>query len=187
MAFPDVYSINAATNRGLPQATTDIVASTDKRDVSDVLDLLALADTPFINAIGWGAPFAAQKIEWLSEDLGPGWVAPSVAAASAAGSFIADSAGLAITTAEAIKQIQTGTVLYHYSSTDGEHGLYVADAVAEASIGTTALCTDANAAATQTSTTSPGSCSAIFSASCKSWQAVSQLAPSPPGDALTST
>jgi len=151
MAFPDVYSINAATNRGLPQATTDIVSDTDRRDVSDVLDLLALADTPFINRIGWGAPFAAQKIEWLSEDLGPGWVASSVAAGSAAGSFIADSAGLAITTAEAIKQIQTGTVLYHYSSTDGEHGLYVADAVAEASIGTTALCTDANAAATQTS------------------------------------
>jgi len=151
MAFPDVYSINAATNRGLPQATTDIVSDTDRRDVSDVLDLLALADTPFINRIGWGAPFAAQKIEWLSEDLGPGWVASSVAAGSAAGSFIADSAGLAIITAEAIKQIQTGTVLYHYSSTDGEHGLYVADAVAEASIGTTALCTDANAAATQTS------------------------------------
>jgi len=151
MAFPDVYSINAATNRGLPQATTDIVSNTDKRDVSDVLDLLALADTPFINRVGWGPDFATQSIEWLSEDLGPGWVAPSVAAASAAGSFVADSAGLAITTAEAIKQIQTGTVLYHYSSTDGEHGLYVADAVAEASIGTTALCTDVNGAATQTS------------------------------------
>jgi hypothetical protein len=151
MAFPDVYSINAATNHGLPQATTDIVSNTDKRDVSDVLDLLALADTPFINRIGWGPSFAAQKIEWLSEDLGPGWVAPSAAAPSDAGSFIASSAGLAITTAEAIKQIQTGTVLYHYSSTDGEHGLYVADTVDAASIGTTALCTDANAGATETS------------------------------------
>lgn len=150
-ALPDYYSINAATNRGLPQATTDIVTDTDRRDVSDVLDLLALADTPFINRIGWGAPFAAQKIEWLSEDLGPGWVASSVAAGSAAGSFVADSAGLAITTTEAIKQIQTGTILYHYSSTDGDHAIYVAAAVAEASITTVALCTNATAASVATS------------------------------------
>jgi hypothetical protein len=149
--IPDYYQITAATNRGLYQATTDIVSDTDKRDVSDVLDLLALADTPFINRIGWGPEFSAQKIEWLSEDLGPGWVATSAAAGSAAGSFIASSAGLAITTAEAIKQIQTGTVLYHYSSTDGDHALWACGSVDAASIGTFALCTDANAGQVQTS------------------------------------
>jgi hypothetical protein len=68
----DYYATSSApTDRGLSQSTLDIVSSTDKRDVSDMLDLLALADTPFINRIGWGSPFAATKIEWLSEDLGP--------------------------------------------------------------------------------------------------------------------
>ena len=58
----------AATNRGTAQYTGDIVSNTDKRDVSDMLDLLAMAETPFINRVGWGSPFAATKIEWLSED-----------------------------------------------------------------------------------------------------------------------
>jgi len=151
--IPDYFAMSTAADRGTNQRTTDIVSDTDKRDVSDVLDLLCLADTPFINRIGWGSSFAAQKIEWLSEDLGPGWVSPSVAAPSDAGSFIADSAGLAITTTEAIKQIQTGTILYHYSSTDQDHALYVAAAVAEASITTVALCTHATAASVATSIT----------------------------------
>ena len=143
---------SAPTDRGLGQSTLDIVSSTDKRDVSDMLDLLALADTPFINRIGWGSPFAATKIEWLSEDLGPGWVAVSAATASAGVSIIASSAGLAITCAEAIKQVQTGTMLYHYSSTDGDHALYAAVCVhAGGSIAIEALCTEAMAAATSTS------------------------------------
>jgi len=122
----DYHAMAAATNRGCAQATTDIVTNTDKRDVSDMLDLLALADTPFINRIGWGSPSGATKIEWLSEDLGPGWIAVSGALPSGITSLIADSAGLAMTCAEAVKQVQTGTFMYHYSSTDGDHALYAA-------------------------------------------------------------
>jgi len=51
----DYHAIAAGTNRGSAQATTDIVSLTDKRDVSDMLDLLAIDYTPFINRIGWGA------------------------------------------------------------------------------------------------------------------------------------
>jgi len=149
----DYYVSNSApTDRGLGQATLDIVSSTDKRDVSDMLDLLALADTPFINRVGWGSPFAATKIEWLSEDLGPGWIAVSAALICAGASIVADSAGLAMTCAEAVKQVQTGTVMYHYSSTDGDHALYVAVCVrSDGSIAIEPLCTEAMAAATETS------------------------------------
>ncbi|OFW61321.1 MAG: hypothetical protein A2W01_11240 [Candidatus Solincola sediminis] len=118
----DYHSINAATNHGLPQATTDIVTSTDKRDVSDMLDLLATADTPFINRIGWGPETGGTKIEWISEDLGPGYVAAGSVKASAGASLqISTCEGL--TTAEAAAQLLTGTLLYHYSSTDGAHSL----------------------------------------------------------------
>jgi hypothetical protein len=108
----DYHAIAAATNRGSAQATTDIVSNTNKRDVSDVLDLLALAETPFINRVGWGAESGGTEIEWLSEDLGPGWVAVSAAVASAATSIIVASAGASgLSSAEAVKQVQTGTGL----------------------------------------------------------------------------
>ena len=115
----DYHSINAATGRGLAQATTDVVSGTEKKDVSDMLDLLAIAETPFINRIGWGEETGGLKIEWISEDLGPGYVvAGSVKASAGVSLQIATVEGL--TTAEASRQIQTGTVLYHYSA-DGEH------------------------------------------------------------------
>ena len=153
MALPlDYYGISTVTNRGDFQNTLDIVSSTDKRDLSDMLDLLALADTPFINRVGWGSPFAATKIEWLSEDLGPGWIAVSAGVACAAGSIIIGSAGLAVTDAEAIKQVQTGSLMYHYSSTDGDHSLFVAVSVyTGGSIAYEPLCTEAMAALTDTS------------------------------------
>jgi hypothetical protein len=152
MSDNDYFITNSTAAGQLGQATLDIVSSTDKRDVSDMLDLLALADTPFINRIGWGSPFAATKIEWLSEDLGPGWIATSIALICAGGSITADSAGLAMTCAEAVKQVQTGSLLYHYSSTDGDHALYTAVATcADGTIFIEPLCTEAMAAATETS------------------------------------
>jgi len=49
-----------------------VVTGTERRDVSEALDLLALSDTPFINRIGWGPESGGTSIEWISEDLGPG-------------------------------------------------------------------------------------------------------------------
>lgn len=107
---------------GVPQATTDIVSNTDRRDVSEMLDLFSASDTPFISRIGWGPESGATSIEWLSENLGPGYVVAGSVMASAGTSLqIATVDGL--TTAEAARQIQTGTVLYGYSSTDGAHAL----------------------------------------------------------------
>ena len=118
------HSINAATERGLAQATTDVVSLSNKRDVSDMLDLLAIAETPFINRIGWGPESGGLKIEWISEDLGPGYVVVGSGHASAATSLqVTTVEGL--DTAAAAAQLQTGTVLYQYSSTDGEHALFL--------------------------------------------------------------
>jgi len=118
----DYHAIAAGTNRGSAQATTDIVSLTDKRDVSDMLDLLALAETPFINRIGWGSDSGGTSIEWISEDLGPGYVAVGSVAASAGTAFqISTVEGL--TTAQAARQLQTGTIMYHYCSTEGEHNI----------------------------------------------------------------
>jgi len=118
----DYWGMSAATDRGDYQATTGIVSLTDKRDVSNVLDLLAISETPFINAIGWGPECGAGSIEWITEDLGPGYIkAKSVVGSAGVSILIASVENL--TSTEALKQLQEGTVLYHYSSTDGEHNL----------------------------------------------------------------
>ena len=102
----DYHAITAGTNKGTPQATTDIVSLTDKRDVSDMLDLLASADTPFLNRIGWGAESGATSIEWISEDLGPGYVAAgSVHGSGATTLQISTCEGL--TTAQAERQLDS--------------------------------------------------------------------------------
>jgi len=147
----DYHAIAAGTNRGSAQATTDIVSLTDKRDVSDMLDLLAIDYTPFINRIGWGPESGATGIEWISEDLGPGYVTAGSVMASA-GTSLQISTCEGLTTAEAARQLQTGTILYHYSSTDGEHSI-----IALISVGTdgeleTEVLSSATGASVSTST-----------------------------------
>lgn len=136
----DYWAASAATNRGDFQDTLDIVSGTDKRDVSDILDLLAVRDTPFINDIGWGPESGATSIEWITEDLGPGYIlAGSVVGSAGVSMKLASVENL--TTAEAMKQIHEGTVLYHYSSADGEHNIIgVVSAVAAGSITFEVLC-----------------------------------------------
>jgi len=116
------WEASTATDRGQYQDTLGIVSSTDKRDVSDVLDLLAVMDTPFVNDIGWGPESGATSIEWITEDIGTGYLKSSAVVGSAAVSFVIASVEN-LTVAEATKQIGVGTVLYHYSSTDGEHNI----------------------------------------------------------------
>lgn len=130
----DYHAISEVSSAGygLPNATTDIVSNTDKRDVSEVLDLFTASETPFIERIGWGPECSAQKIEWLYENLGPGYVALSAAVTSAAVAFVVASAdGLA--TAGAMAQIQTGTLLYAYDATNALHMEALVTAVANGS------------------------------------------------------
>ena len=126
------HAMTASTDRGKPEFTTiTLTAGLEKRDVSDVLDLLALADTPFVNRIGWGSDSDGLSIEWISENLGPGYMVAAARATTVTSITFTTVEGL--TTTEAVKQLVTGSVLYHYSSTDGEHGLMMVDSVSEAS------------------------------------------------------
>lgn len=123
------HAMTASTDRGKPMFTPiTLTAGLEKRDVSDMLDLLFLKDIPFLNRVTWGPASGGLKIEWITENLGPGYM---VAAAKAtAVTSITFNTIDGMTTAEATKQLATGSVLYAYSSTDGHHGLMMVNSVA---------------------------------------------------------
>lgn len=101
-----------------------IVSGTERRDVSEQLDLLAQADTPFINSISWGPESGGNTIEWISEDLGPGKIAVLTSTKSAQASFVVTSIdGLAAS--QTLYQLKQGTVLYTFISNSASHILGV--------------------------------------------------------------
>ncbi len=97
-------------------STQSITASTNIRDVSDLLDLWAHRDTPLLNRIKWAGESGGLAKEWLSEHLGFGYIQTSAAIASDATVFIPTTSGTGLTTAEVIKQVQPGTLLYAHIS-----------------------------------------------------------------------
>jgi hypothetical protein len=101
-----------------------VVDGTQKRDVSEMLDILALAETPFINKIGWGAESGGTKIEWITEDLGSGKLKNLSTLPSEAASFIANSVD-GMDASDTLAQIKQGSVLYYYCSISGNHTLAV--------------------------------------------------------------
>ena len=125
----DEYIMTTVAGRAEYQATTravplGITASTDRRDVSEALDLLALSDTPFINKIGWGPDCGTQVIEWLSEDLGPGYIQNEVALLTACLSITVNTTdGTDVT--DIVLQLTKGTVLYNWCSVAGTHNMSV--------------------------------------------------------------
>ena len=96
-----------------------VVDGTQRRDVSEALDLLALADTPFVNRIGWGAESGGMSIEWITEDLGPGYINTSDRVSVATSFCVLSTEG--IDASEALLQVKDGSVLYTFDSIDGNH------------------------------------------------------------------
>ena len=101
-----------------------VVDGTQKRDVSEALDLLALADTPFINKIGWGPESGGTKIEWISEDLGSGKLKNVSVIASEWLSMVLSSVD-GMDASDTLRQVKQGSVLYYYCSVSGNHTLAV--------------------------------------------------------------
>ena len=91
-----------------------VVDGTQRRDVSEALDLLALADTPFINRVGWGPESGGMAIEWISEDLGPGYIHSSICESTALSFLLLSVEG--IDASDAGLQLKQGSVLYTYDS-----------------------------------------------------------------------
>lgn len=130
-------SIYAGTDRAMFQydivggaVPWGVVSGTETRDVSDVLDLLALADTPFINRVGWGGSSDGTCIEWLSEDLGPGWFRTISGVVSGVGASILVGSVDGVTGSDLSRMIHDGTVIYVFSSanfdgTNNQHSIGV--------------------------------------------------------------
>ncbi|MHA2163853.1 MAG: SU10 major capsid protein, partial [Candidatus Thorarchaeota archaeon] len=106
-----------------------IVSGTEMRDVSNQLDLLALDETPFINRIGWGPESGGVSIEWISEDLGPGYFKTAAVVESAQASIVVGSTN-GLDASDAIAQVRQGSVLYYYGSETGDHSLMVVTSTA---------------------------------------------------------
>jgi len=92
--------------------TFDITTSTDVRDVSDVLDAVYIADTPFINKIGYGSAASNKIIEWITDSIGYGYLILSNggAVASDASAFVVGTSGTGAQST-ALRQIHTGSIL----------------------------------------------------------------------------
>jgi hypothetical protein len=106
-----------------------IVAGTETRDVSNQLDLLALDETPFINRVGWGAESGGVTIEWISEDLGPGYFKTAADIGSDQLSFAIGSCN-GMDGSDLIAQVRQGSVLYYYNSVVGNHSIFVVTSTA---------------------------------------------------------
>lgn len=93
-------------------STQSITASTNVRDVSDMLEMWAHKDTPLLNRISWGEESGGLIIEWLHEHLGFMYVETSAAIATNGTSLLIASGVAGLTRAEQMKQIRVGTVLF---------------------------------------------------------------------------
>ena len=95
-------------------ATTTPTSGTSKPDVSDMLELWAHKETPFLNRISWGADSsAANNITWLTEHLGWRYFETSGAVATNATSLIIASLGTGyLTKEEQSKQLRPGTLCW---------------------------------------------------------------------------
>jgi len=113
-----------ATSQSIFYDTVQIISSTNKRDVSDMLDLWVHERTPFLNYLSWGPESGGTAIEWISEHQGRGYLIT--------GEEITESALIAVdvTTSDAgsasaaINQICSGAALLGYSSDEATHIIY---------------------------------------------------------------
>ncbi len=92
--------------------TFDYTANTDVRDVSDVLDAVYVADTPFVNKIGWGDAATNKVIEWITDSIGYGYLILSNGGtvASDASDFVVGTSNVGAQST-ALRQIHTGSIL----------------------------------------------------------------------------
>ena len=70
MAYPSIPTLTHM------DTIADIGTTTNRRDVSELLDLWAHKSTPFLNRLSWGAESGGLNIEWITEHLGFGYIQP---------------------------------------------------------------------------------------------------------------
>ena len=104
-------------------ATNVPTSGTSKPDVSDMLEVWAHKDTPFLNRISWGADTSvANVITWLTEHLGWRYVETSAAIGTATVSMLVASGVGGLSRAEQMKQFRPGTLCYAQGADGSESG-----------------------------------------------------------------
>lgn len=91
--------------------TLGITSGSDRRDVSEMLEMWAHKETPFLNRISWGPDSGGLSIEWLTEHTGFGYIETSAAVATGGTAIVIASGVGGLSRAEQVKQINVGTVL----------------------------------------------------------------------------
>jgi len=112
---------------------TDIASNTDRRDISEMLDLWCHKETPLLNRLSWGAETGATTIEWISEHLGFGYLVTDSEVTTASGELIIASSGMG-TVALALEQVTTGTLLYGYDSTTSSYAIIAVSDIASPTV-----------------------------------------------------
>ena len=97
-------------------STQSITTNTNVRDVSNLLDLWAHKETPFLNRISWGPESGGLIIEWVHEHLGWAYVEISGALATDGTSLVVASGTAGLAGSELAKQIHPGTVLFAHGT-----------------------------------------------------------------------
>lgn len=93
-------------------STQSITSSTNKRDVSQILEYWAHKETPFLNRLSWGPESGGLIIEWVHEHLGWMYVECSAAIATNGTTFLCASGVGGLSQAEQTKQLRVGSLLY---------------------------------------------------------------------------
>jgi hypothetical protein len=107
--------------------------STEKKDISEVLDLWAFKDTPFLNRIGWGPDSPGTSIEWVTEHLSWGYVETAQVIGTACTSFdgcLYFPGATATSISAAVKHaLNCGTMLYGWQSADQTDAMMVIESI----------------------------------------------------------
>ena len=110
-------------------ATTSFTASTDRRDVSEMLDFWAHTETPFLNKLSWGPDSGATSLEWITEHLGWGYLEVNAVAASNIVSVVGATDPAGVAAGNLAKSISEGALLYSYGASDAEHGFMLVESI----------------------------------------------------------
>ncbi len=105
--------------------TGDYTASTDVRDVSSMLDAVYIADTPLVNKIGYGSAIKNKVHEWITDEIGGGYLVMCNAAAIASNASVMICGTMGYGAASIpLRQINTGTIL-KYEGASADVGWFV--------------------------------------------------------------
>jgi len=102
---------------------SDIGSNTNRRDVSEMLDLWIHRETPFLNYIKWGPDSGGLAIEWMTEHQGRGYLTTLASLTDTVTQTITIATSDTGAFTAAMRQVCDGAVLMGFSSADSTHSI----------------------------------------------------------------